>query len=180
MDGDEKLLQQLSVGCPEAMSQLIEAYGSRLRRTIGHLTAWSPDVDDLLQETLVRAWRNASSFRAEGTLDRWLVSIAFRVCRDHQRGMKRVWDRLNRFWMDKRFREGLPPGTTENERWDALQSAIAKLPPEDRQLLVLRYLEEWSFEDLASQLELSIETLHVRLHRAKKRLQKLVLPNETE
>lgn len=178
MDGDAELVQQLAAGCPQAMERLIDLYGERLRRTIGHLTAWCSDVDDLLQETLVRAWKHAKDYRADGLLEKWLVSIAFRVCCDHQRGLRRVLDRLNRIWTDGRHQTSSTAQFVETEQWDDLQLAMQRLAPADRQLLVMKYLEEWSFEELAAQFDLSIEALHVRLHRAKSRLRKLVKPNE--
>ncbi len=85
MGCDAGLAQQLASGNPAAMEHLIARYGERLRRTIGQLTAWGPDVDDLLQETLIRAWKHSASYRSDGSLEKWLISIAFRVCRDHHR-----------------------------------------------------------------------------------------------
>jgi RNA polymerase sigma factor (sigma-70 family) len=177
IDSESQLVEQLLDGCPRAMEKMIELYGQRLRRTIGQLTAWCPDVDDLLQETLVRAWKHAGHYRADGPLEKWLVSIAFRVCRDHQRGLRRVLARLNRLWLDRQSPTS-PKPLNETERWDQLQQAMAKLSPTDRQLLVLKYLEDWPIEELAGQFDLSIETLHVRLHRARFRLKQLVQPDE--
>jgi RNA polymerase sigma factor (sigma-70 family) len=55
---------------------------------------------------------------------------------------------------------------------------MAQMSPQDRQLLVMKFLEEWSSEELAEHLKLSVETVLVRLHRAKSRLKKLVEQNE--
>lgn len=178
MDSDTKLIKQLAVGCPQAMEELIDRYGERLRRTIGQLTAWSPDVDDLLQETLVRAWKNASTLRDEGLLEKWLISIAFRVCRDHQRGLRRFLVRLNRFWTERHLLNNTPVPIVETDKWEHLQHAMAKLSPDDRHLLVMKYLEAWSSEELADQLGVTTQTLHVRLHRAKNRLRQLVHDHE--
>ncbi len=102
MGCDAWLAQRLASGDPTAMELLISRYGERLRRTIGQLTAWGPDVDDLLQETLIRAWKHAASFRSDGTFEKWLISIAFRVCRDHHRGIRRMMTRLQQFGVTRR------------------------------------------------------------------------------
>lgn len=125
MDGDAKLIQQFAVGCPRALERVIELHGERLRRTIGQLTAWSPDVDDLLQETLVRAWKGAKSYREDGPLDKWLVSIAFRVCRDHQRGLQRIFEKLNRLWSDRQQQMSAAFSPSESEKWDHVQQAVS-------------------------------------------------------
>ncbi len=178
MGCDAWLAQQLASGDPTAMELLISRYGERLRRTIGQLTAWGPDVDDLLQETLIRAWRHASSFRSDGTFEKWLISIAFRVCRDHQRGIRRMMTRLQQFW--SHASGGLQNGSNRciegdaSDRWDQVQSAMQKLAAGDREILVMIHMEHWSHEELAMQLGVSVDTLHVRLHRAKSRLKKWV------
>lgn len=183
MEEDAKLAHQLTVGCTHAMERVIELYGGRLRQTIGQLTAWCPDVDDLLQETLVRAWKNAKNYRGDGPLDKWLVSIAFRVCLDHQRGLRRLVNRLKRLRLNSvhvQHRNGVAIQATETQKWDQMQQAMKQLSAADRQLLVMKYLEDWSMEELAGQLNQSVETVHVRLHRAKNRLRKLVNANEQQ
>ena len=178
MGCDAWLAKQLAEGNPDAMDRLIHRHGERLRRTIGQLTAWGPDVDDLLQETLIRAWKYASHFRSDGSLEKWLVSIAYRVCRDHHRGVRRMLFNLQQFWKHVSIESGFDTKReterSESEQWDRMQTAMQKLSPGDREILVMIHLEHWSHEELAEQLRLSVETLHVRLHRAKSRLKKWI------
>lgn len=188
MDPDEHaLVQRMRKRDPASMELLIDRYGLRLRRLVGKLTAWSHDGDDILQEALWKAWSRIDRFRGDGPLEKWLVSIVFRTCRDHQRSVQRRWNR----WL--RFLERLPSShasqpvaetpeppplddmAPENrERWIRVQSAMQELKDEDRELLVMIHLEHWSHDELAKQMNLSKDRLHVKLHRARMRLKKLL------
>lgn len=191
MDPDEyALVQGMRRRDPASMELLINRYGERMRRLVGKLTAWSQDGDDLLQESLWKAWARIAQFREDGPLEKWLVSIVFRTCRDHQRSVQRRWHRWTRFL------ERLPSGFAESrssatpdpsefehidlnhmapgdrELWLRTQSAMERLSDEDRELLVMIHIEHWSHEELANQMNLSKDRLHVKLHRARSRLKK--------
>lgn len=188
MDSDEHaLVQRMRQRDPASMELLIDRYGIRLRRLVGKLTAWSHDGDDILQEALWKAWNHIGRFRGDGPLEKWLVSIVFRTCRDHQRSVQRRWNH----WLN--FLEQLPSGhanqpvevssetyeldhmAPENrEQWIQVQSAMQRLTDEDRGLLVMIHLEHWSHDELANQMNLSKDRLHVKLHRARMRLKKLL------
>lgn len=188
MDPDEHaLVQRMRKRDPASMEILIDRYGIRLRRLVGKLTAWSHDGDDILQEALWKAWNRIDRFRGDGPLEKWLVSIVFRSCRDHQRNAQRHGIR----WL--RFLERIPSShakqpTEESsepmeldhmepenrERWIRVQSAMQRLTDEDRGLLVMIHLEHWSHDELAKQMNLSKDRLHVKLHRARMRLNKLL------
>lgn len=173
---DSELVQRLVQRQTDAMDDLIDRHATRLRQTIGRLLAWSSDVDDVLQEVLVLAWRRIDTFHGTGSLEDWLVSMAFHRCRDHQRSLRRRWTH----WLRYADRSSVPsnqsPSThnsnlpTETAAWQKLQHAMQHLSASDRELLVMLYLEAWSHQQLADHLGISIATLQVRLHRARSRL----------
>jgi RNA polymerase sigma-70 factor (ECF subfamily) len=189
MDPDEHaLVQRMRKRDPASMEILIDRYGIRLRRLVGKLTAWSHDGDDILQEALWKAWNRIDRFRGDGPLEKWLVSIVFRSCRDHQRSAHRRWIRWLRFLEglprhsssppieqgEAETSDGMPIAPDDRERWAEMQSAMQRLTNEDRELLVMIHLEHWSHEELAIQMNLSKDRLHVKLHRARQRLRKLL------
>ncbi len=85
---------------------------------------------------------------------------------------------LQNFWMnasaESKSRTNQSTKGAESEQWDRMQMAMQKLSPSDREILVMIHLEHWTHEELAQHLRLSMETLHVRLHRAKGRLKKWI------
>ncbi len=160
------------------MELLTQKYGERLRRVIGQLTAWHADVDDLLQDTLMRVWKYSPTYRGEGAFDKWLVSIAYRICRDHQRSLRRRMRNWLRF-LDGRSKQNVrlfsdEDTVRESDAWDEIQRAMQELSASDRELLVMFHLESWQHEELAAYLNISTDTLHVRLHRARSRLKQRI------
>lgn len=174
--GDSELVQRLVQRQADAMDDLIDRHATRLRQTIGRLLAWSSDVDDVLQEVLVLAWRRIDTFHGTGSLEDWLVSMAFHRCRDHQRSLRRRWAHWLRYADRSLAPSNQSPSThhtnlpTETAAWQQLQHAMQQLSASDRELLVMLYLEAWSLQQLADHLGISIATLQVRLHRARSRL----------
>jgi RNA polymerase sigma-70 factor, ECF subfamily len=156
------------------MDALIDQYGTRLHQTIGRLLAWSSDVDDVLQDVFLRAWQRFDSYRGDGSLEDWLVSLAFHRCRDHQRSMRR---RLFH-WLHYANRLPSPlleeqlTHVTDTHAWNQMQQAMQQLASGDRELLVMIYIEQWPHQQLADHLKISVDVLHGRLHRARNRLKK--------
>ncbi len=175
-----QLAKQLASGDPTALDQVIEKYGDQLRRLIGNLTAWCPEVDDLFQETLLRAWIKAGSYRGESSLETWLSSIAVHICRNHFRTTQRLFKHLRNFWFTKdrdernRYTKTLGGQSESDSQCELVQAGMQRLKPKDRELLVLTYIEQWSLDVVASHLGITNEALHVRLHRARNRLKKLM------
>jgi RNA polymerase sigma-70 factor, ECF subfamily len=175
-----QLAQQVAAGEPAALDRLIENYGERLRRLIGGLTAWCPEVDDLLQETLLRAWLKSGSYRGESSLETWLSTIAISICRNHFRAMNRWLKHLENYWYstDKEYRTQPSQFMTEHgetdSQWEQVQNGMKRLNHKDRELLVLVYIQQWSNDEVSNYLKITTEALHVRLHRARNRLREMM------
>ena len=155
------------------MEEFVTNHGSILRRLIGSLVAWNGDEDDLLQETLLRVWKQSSSYRGDAPFKHWMTRIAVRVCRNHQRTMRRYLKRLKTLWSfaPDSMSNAIPQ---EDVRWEKMQFVMTKLPYRDRELIVLHYLEQHTLESIAMDLGVRIESLHIRLHRSRERLKSLM------
>ncbi len=173
-ESDRDLAHRLSTGSSGALEEVIRLHGEHLHRLIGNLMAWNGEVDDLMQELLLKAWKNASSYRGEAPLRHWLTQIAVRVCRNQHRASRRWFNHLIRFGKLETAKTNGPERTSDDPRWDATQQAMSRLSHSDRELLVLFYIEQQSIESISAQLAASAETMNVRLHRARQRLKKLL------
>ena len=144
-------------------------------RLVERLLAWpgaSAEVEDVAQEVFLAAWRGRGQFRAEAEWTTWLYSIAVRRARNAARARGR-----RERWFGR-----LVPGATLDVREasetseaapglsDATRRGMAKLRHGDRELLVLRYLEERTVEELCQWLSLSRVAVDARLSRARARL----------
>ncbi|MCA9259813.1 MAG: sigma-70 family RNA polymerase sigma factor [Planctomycetales bacterium] len=171
---EQALVQGLRAGNSEALTLLIHRFGAQLQRLVSRLTSGSSECDDLVQETLLTAWRQAGSFRGEGSLEGWLRRIAVNRCRSHMRrkeALRRVWQT---FAMQRAGRLNASNPTSRNEPLERLQEALARIGSQDREVIVLFYLEQLSGEEVAEALNTSVAAVHMRLKRARERLRKLL------
>lgn len=128
-----------------------------------------------MQDVFLRIQQNSDSFDGRSTLETWATSITINLCRN---------------WMRSRSRR-LPTESTavdsivqtsEDTKADTgyVTHAIQQLNQDDRELIVLRYLEEMSLDDMADLMQMRKNTLEVRLYRARKRLEDVLKPVVTE
>ncbi len=138
------------------------------------------DAQDAAQETMLKAFRAMSRFRAESQVATWLFRIAHNVCLDW---LKKPGARRENVSLDALREAGFDPpdenpthesaclAAGERER---LSGAVAKLPPDQQALLLLRYGDGLSYDQLARTLGLSDGTVKSRLNRAREKLRSLL------
>lgn len=138
----------------------------RLRRYARALVGDASQADDLVQDTLERAWARLHQWRGEGELRAWLFGIMHNV------------------WVEQRRRARLPAPTWEEGaaqpaqgddpsrwlEWRDLQAAVARLPDEQREVLLLVCVEELRYEEVARVLGVPPGTVMSRLARAREKL----------
>jgi len=182
------LVERAQQGDQDAFSRLFEKCRPRLAVII-HCRLSSDlrrdaDVDDILQETMLRAFRDIQRFeyRAPGSFMSWLVRIAEHVVVD----MARAQDRQKRAGEHVRLRSESNPGGPEpahsytpsrifreNESLGQLVETLNLLPEDYRRVILLAKVEGLSISEIAARLEKSNEATSLLLHRAIKRLQSL-------
>jgi RNA polymerase sigma-70 factor (ECF subfamily) len=129
---------------------------------------------DLLQETFMRVHQYRHRFSGESRFRPWLFRVARNACRDHlSRAHKRTSTEAE--WLRER---PVRAAEAPSEVVVALEQALATLPADDRELLVLKRLHELSYAEIASVVGCSEGAARVRMHRAFARLQKACLEKE--
>ena len=175
-ESEIELMRRVRMGEADAMREFVVEYEVRLRRWITRLSGWRTNTDDLLQEVLVQVWRKASSFRGQGPLEGWVRRIAVNRCRNDLRRRLTFERFVHAFG---RTRSEAECRDESNDAVDELKSALNRLRPNDRTLLVLFYLEELSGEEVAEALNIRVDAVHVRLSRARQRLKRLLSHEQT-
>lgn len=132
--------------------------------------SWSHNAalaDDLVQETLIKALKNAAQLRDPALLNSWLFSILANCWRDHFR-KHREMDDIEEL-EDYRYAHEVTPEAEHSQSQIVLRVrvAVAKLPVGQRQVLTLVDLEELSYIDVAAILDIPIGTVMSRLCRAR-------------
>jgi RNA polymerase sigma-70 factor, ECF subfamily len=168
---DAELLMQVSRGSEAAFKELVNRYGRYLYGIARSLTAKNEDAEDVLQETLLGAWK--SKFRGEASVKTWLVAILVRQAAMHRRS-KRGFMRL----ASSDEPEAVPAKVFENTEHSATDAKmdvaqmLEGLSTEHREVIVLRELQQMSYEEIAAVLEIPRGTVESRLFRAREELRK--------
>ncbi len=142
----------------------------RLRRYARAMLGNRAAADDLVQDTLERAWIRLSQWRVGSDLRAWLFSIMHNL---------RV-DQLRRPAVNTQPMDDEDPGTpTRATQTDALEvsdieSALSQLPDEQREVLLLVALEEMSYAEIAEALAIPVGTVMSRLSRGRERLRQIL------
>lgn len=158
LEGDDHAVERLVADSQPMVWRVCTALGSR------------GEVEDLVQETYLRALRSIDRYRGDAPVRAWLASIARNVCADHVRvrqRRRRLRDRLERVFDSTE----VPPG-------DVVDDLVAGLDPARREAFVLTQLAGLSYEEAAVAVGCPIGTIRSRVARARADLARMVAAAE--
>ena len=178
---DEMLVRRTLDGDKAAYGLLVARYQTRIHSFVFRYLGNAADAEDLTQEVFIRAYRNLHRFRGEAKFSTWLYQIAKNMAFNKLREFKRRvygWLKPNhtndegeplieQIASDDRDPESLLEGRESNHH---VQKAIAELNPVWRAALILRDIEEMSYEEIGEILGLAQGTVKSRIHRARSQL----------
>ena len=179
------LLRRAQMGDPAAFESLMAAVEGLIWRVCWHYTGHRESASDCAQEAILKIWRNLSSFRLDCPFESWCYRIAANSALDFLRKEKRQAAIPLESLAEEGFDPPDPsPGTEERilqkEEQARLRAAIADLPEEQRDALVLTQLEGRSYEEAAALLRVSEGTVKSRVNRARRRLRDMLAGAENE
>ena len=160
-----ELVRRFKAGQTEAFDQIVQRHFEPIGRLVARLLAWRGDVHDVVQETFLVAFEKLPQFEGRSQLRTWLSTIALRTARRSLR-MRRI-----QFWKSDVEVAFSPQCEIEHrERAEKVRAAVRSLGESLREVVVLHYLEGESIQATAEMLGLRVNTVEVRLHRARKLL----------
>ncbi|MBE0653964.1 MAG: RNA polymerase sigma factor [Bacteroidales bacterium] len=173
MNVTEKELSTLftsSVTREKAFRIIVDEYKERLYWHIRKIVIQHEDADDILQNTFIKAWENADSFREESTLYTWLYRIATNESLSFLRKEKKSWDKNGTNLLESLESDAYFNGDAVQKK---LQQAILSLPERQRLVFNMKYFDEMKYENMAEILELSVGALKASYHHAVKKIMKI-------
>jgi len=174
---ERQLIAGLQQKEPAAVEHLLDTYGDRLLRTAYLLCGNETEAEDLVQATLLEAFRSIHRFGGKSSVYTWLHAILVNLNRHYYRKRKRMVydDDLAR----NKLAEPEPAvvGADAKSAASAISTALARLSPVHREILTLRFFGNMKIGDIARSLGISPGTVKSRLHYAIAEMQKL-LPAE--
>lgn len=173
------LIARAQAGDLSAQDGLVRAYQSRVAGFIAALAGDSSAVEDIAQMTFVKALLGIKKLREPGRFEAWLFRLARNACYDHFR--KERWRKIFVPFLASHGEAAEEPrqdfAGPEPERLAAIWAALQKLPPAQRELLVLLQERDWTYEELAEITGSTASSVKSRLFRARAELKQL-LPHD--
>lgn len=165
-------VSRLRHGDLDALASILPQYQSRLYRFLLRMVQQPALAEDLFQQTWMRVIEKISHYQARHRFESWLFSIARNLAIDHLRRKRDVSidapDERGEAPVDHLALTGRDPleEVLASERGAILAVALAGLPAIHREVLVLRFEEEMSLEQIAEVVDIPVSTVKSRLHRA--------------
>jgi len=178
-DDDARLVASALSGNADAFGELVEKYEKLVYNAAYQLVRSEEDALDVAQETFLKAFRSLNSFRGDCRFSTWL----YKICRNAALDYLRAEQRRRTVSLTEEDEDGSenvidPPDPDllsdpqrrleQKEDRLAVRAAINRLSREHREILVLRDMEGYSYEEIAEMLDLELGTVKSRINRARR------------
>jgi RNA polymerase sigma-70 factor, ECF subfamily len=169
---DEEIVDRVLAGEAALFEIIMRRHNQRIYRIARSILDDDGEAEDVMQDAYVRAYQHLSQFEGRSTFITWLTRIAMHEAFARVERLKRQTSLdSNEVFSDMKTAlastDNPEKNIADSELHDALEAAILSLPPKYRSIIMLRDVEELSTAEAASALEISEQTVKVRLHRAR-------------
>ena len=171
---DEDEIRQAQNGDQDAFRRIMERHQQHVSKLLWRFTRDKNSHEELVQESFVQAYLSLHTYKARAPFEHWLSRIATRAGYRFWKQSKRhvhvtllddEWDQLHQ---DK------PDSVDPQQAAELVHHLLSKLPPRDRLVLTLRYLDQCSVKETAQRTGWTPSLVKVQTHRAKQKLKKLL------
>jgi len=168
---DTQLMTRVQSGDEAALGELMSRWERPVKAVIGRLVLNSRDAEELAQETFVRVWQQQAKFHAGSEFRPWVFSIAVNLARNRLRWWRRRPEIALEDWTETTDPSATGAGAVEAaERRRAVQDAIAALPVDLREALVLAEYENLRHAQIAVIVGATPKAVETRIARARGQL----------
>lgn len=172
---DESIVGKVLTGDKDAYEVIVRRYNSRLYKIARTYIKDEDDIEDVLQETYVKAYLNLKQFKGNSKLSTWLTRILINeslACLNKQSKKVSFVDEqlLNNMEQEQNMEQKIIQKNVK----EILEKSIDNLPPKLSSVFVMREIEGMNVKDTSELLEISEENVKVRLHRAKTALKETI------
>ncbi|MBI3396594.1 MAG: RNA polymerase sigma factor [Spirochaetia bacterium] len=171
------LIRRVKGGDSDAYIELVADYRIRLYRKATAMIGSPEDAEDVLQDALVTAYMALARFRGESGIYTWLFRIVVNKCRDHLRSRRSnredPLEPSGAVLSDDRISVEKNHELSDDSRY--LMSKINSLDKKYRQILIYRYFDDLSYQEIAEMVHVNIGTVKSRLFKARELLKRLLL-----
>ena len=176
-DADATIVRRVLAGDVEAFALLVDRHHGRCLRLAVHLLGDPADAEDAVQEALLRAYRYLGRYHERDRFGAWLTRIVVNQCRSTAARRRRVLPAVLPEALEWGGADGVAHHPAdEAARRDELHRALAHLPADQREAVVLRYADDLSYDEMAAVTGATVAAMKMRVQRACRRLRALLDP----
>ncbi len=183
---DQQLVERVQRGDQRAFALLVEKYQRKLGRLLGRMIRDSAEVEDVVQESFIKAYRALPNFRGDSAFYTWLYRIGINTAKNHLVAMGRRPNLTSDIEVEdaENFEDGDELRTMDTPETELMGKEIAKtvndameaLPEELKSAISLREIEGLSYEEIASLMNCPIGTVRSRIFRAREAIAEKLRP----
>lgn len=167
----KRLIQKALDNDEAACQKILNLYKGRIFSYVYRMVRNYHSAEDITFDTFIKCFKALATFDTSKPFTTWLFTIAHNLTVDHFRKNKYEYE-----YLDERHAssDNLVQKYDRKKKMEQIDEALLKLPPVDRELVILFHKEEYSYKEISEILDMPITTIKTRLHRARKRLRILV------
>ncbi len=172
---DEAVAKRVQDGEIDAFGILVERYEQKLLRYGRKFLSRSEDIEDIVQDVFLSSYQNIKSFDVSQKFSPWIYRIAHNALVNGLRRHKKspvVFVDFDAFVAHPVYEDPVPREREQEEVKQMIEKSLATLKAHYREVLVLYYLEELSYKEIADIIKVPTGTVGIRLKRAKEALKK--------
>lgn len=185
---ERKFIERLAMRDERAFNELVELYEARVFRLVFRMLGRRDEAEDMAQEVFVQVFKAIGTFRGDSKLSTWIYRVGVNLCKNrmkylsrrHARGEEELEPAAEQAPLDEA--KGVTLGSVDRpdrmveglQVQRLVQSCISEMDPDFREVLILRDVEDLSYEELAQITGLPEGTVKSRLHRARAMLKACV------
>lgn len=180
---DEDVMEYFQAGYEEGFNLLVERYQDRLHNFLYRYTHDHQDCEDLVQETFLRVYRSRHSYERIAKFSTWMYTIALNLAKSLYKKKKRMTTiTIHKDPEDPEDRQmeledsGILPDDSLHEKMciDQLEKALMELNEDFREVVVLRDIQQLSYEEIAELTDIPMGTVKSRINRGRAQLQEIL------
>jgi len=170
---EAELIRKAQAGDHDALVELLRTIENSVYRSAYYILGNEQDALDASQEALIRIYRRIDTYQEKAKFSTWVQRIVSNICMDKFRAKKETVS-IEEHELIIPDRNNVEDEVLRSSLTCDIEQAIEKLPQQYRMVVTLRYLEDFSYQEIADTLELPLNTVKSYLFRARQQLQELL------
>jgi RNA polymerase sigma-70 factor (ECF subfamily) len=174
------IVKKLKTGDTEAWNMLVESFSKKVYNLALNFAGNKDDAADMTQEIFLKIYNNIDKFEEERNFSSWIMKLSKNYCIDYWRKTKNSRQNIEldeNLYTNSVHDQALTPEDSLIQKNDItyLRQKLQQLPPDLRSLIIMRDIQDYSYQEISESLDIPLGTTKSRINRARLKLAQLIL-----